>query len=747
MEKEPLYEMTGTVEHIVFRNDKNQYTVLEVSCGDEGLVTVVGTFPFVSPGEELHIYGTWSNHPTFGPQFKAETFEHRRPATAAAMLRYLSSGAVKGIGPATAGKIIELFGENTLDVIANDPERLSTVKGITKEKARKISLEMNKVIELREGIRELLLYTGVFGINPEDAIRVWKRFGSASIETIRENPYCLCEDSLEISFDCADAIAASMERPQDDAGRIRAGIVHVLRHNLNNGHTCLPADKLTLAASHLLGVEEERTQEELVQLCACGALIAEGFSGKAFVFLPKLYRAESYAAERLDTLLRFPAQVLENAGKRIREIERETGFCYAEKQREAILCALEKGMLILTGGPGTGKTTTLNAIIRILKERGEEVLLAAPTGRAAKRMSELTGEEAKTIHRMLQVSWDEQDLPVFNRNEHNPLECDALVIDELSMVDAQLFEGVLRALPLGCRLVLVGDSDQLPSVGAGNVLGDLIASKRFPTVELKEIFRQSRESLIVTNAHAIVNGQMPDLSSVHGDCFFMGASDPAAAAETIVSLCASRLPRTYGYSPFADIQVLCPGRKGELGVYELNKKLQAALNPEERGKKQINLNGIILREGDKVMQVRNDYDIPWQREDGTAGEGVFNGDIGLVLKIDRNAGNVTVWMDDRYVVYETEQAMRSLELAYAVTIHKSQGNEFPAVIIPVLRCPMQLSYRNLLYTGVTRAKSTLILIGQPGNVRQMVENDKRTRRYTALKKFLLGENEQHEPFA
>lgn len=395
MEKEPLYEMTGTVEHIVFRNDKNQYTVLEVSCGDEGLVTVVGTFPFVSPGEELHIYGTWSNHPTFGPQFKAETFEHRRPATAAAMLRYLSSGAVKGIGPATAGKIIELFGENTLDVIANDPERLSTVKGITKEKARKISLEMNKVIELREGIRELLLYTGVFGINPEDAIRVWKRFGSASIETIRENPYCLCEDSLEISFDCADAIAASMERPQDDAGVFERVLSMYCAITSTTGIRVCLRTKLTLAASHLLGVEEERTQEELVQLCACGALIAEGFSGKAFVFLPKLYRAESYAAERLDTLLRFPAQVLENAGKRICEIEREAGFCYAEKQREAILCALEKGMLILTGGPGTGKTTTLNAIIRILKERGEEVLLAAPTGRAAKRMSRTHGRRSQ----------------------------------------------------------------------------------------------------------------------------------------------------------------------------------------------------------------------------------------------------------------------------------------------------------------------------------------------------------------
>ena len=742
MEKEPLYEVTGTVEHIVFRNEKNQYTVLELSCGD-GLVTVVGTFPFISPGEELHIYGTWSSHPTFGPQLKAETFEHSRPATAAAMLRYLSSGAIKGIGPSTAGKIVGMFGENTLEVIAREPERLCAIKGITAERARQISEELNKV----NGIRELLLYVGAFGINPEDAVRIWKLYGPASIDMIRENPYCLCAEELEISFDCADSIAASMERPADDNGRVCAGIVHVLRHNLNNGHTCLPADKLVSAAARLLGVTEEQTMEALVEQCRSGALINENFLGRHFIFLPKLYRAESYAAERLGVLMQYPPQQIVGIEDEIARVERENGFAYAEKQKEAIRCALDKGMLILTGGPGTGKTTTLNAIIRILKEHGEVVMLAAPTGRAAKRMSELTGEEAKTIHRMLQVDWDEKDMPVFIRNDHNPLECDALVIDELSMVDAQLFEGVLRALPLGCRLVLVGDSDQLPSVGAGNVLGDLIASRLFPTVELKEIFRQASQSLIVTNAHAIVQGEMPELGRVDSDFFFMRAADPAAAAETIVSLCSARLPNTYGYSPMGDIQVLCPGRKGELGVYELNKKLQAVLNPEDNKKQQITANGLTLREGDKVMQTRNDYNLPWSREDGTAGEGVFNGDIGIILTIDKHAGNMVVLVDDRYVLYELDHALRSLELAYAVTVHKSQGNEFPAVIIPVLGTVPQLSYRNLLYTGVTRAKSTLILIGQPDNVRRMVNNDKRTRRYSALLKFLLGEDAKDAPTA
>ena len=742
MEKEPLYEVTGTVEHIVFRNEKNQYTVLELSCGD-GLITVVGIFPFISPGEELHIYGSWSSHPTFGPQLKAETFEHSRPATAAAMLRYLSSGAVKGIGPATAGKIIELFGDNAMDVIANEPERLCAIKGISKEKAKQISDELNNV----NGIRELLLYVGSFGINPEDAVRIWKYYGPASIDMIRENPYCLCDEALEISFDCADSIAASMERPADDNGRVCAGIVHVLRHNLNNGHTCLPVDKLIPAAAGLLGVEEDQAMEALVEQCRSGALINEKFLERDFIFLPKLYRAESYAAERLQILMQYPPQQIVGVEDEIDRIERENGFAYADKQREAIRCALDKGLLILTGGPGTGKTTTLNAIIRILKERGEEVMLAAPTGRAAKRMSELTGEEAKTIHRMLQVDWDERDLPVFIRNDHNPLECDALVIDELSMVDAQLFEGVLRALPLGCRLVLVGDSDQLPSVGPGNVLGDLIASQMFPTVELKEIFRQSQQSLIVTNAHAIVRGEMPELGRVDSDFFFMRAADPVAAADTIVSLCSSRLPGKYGYSAFGDIQVLCPGRKGDLGIYELNRKLQAVLNPEDKKKEQVSMNGMTLREGDKVMQTRNDYNLPWSREDGTAGEGVFNGDIGIILTIDKHAGNMVVLVDDRYVLYEVDHALRSLELAYAVTVHKSQGNEFPAVIIPVLGTVPQLSYRNLLYTGVTRAKSTLILIGQPENVRRMVNNDKRTRRFSALLKFLLGENKTDAPIA
>ncbi len=737
MAENGLLELSGTVEHVIYHNDKNQYTVLEMAAGDER-VTVVGAFPFVSEGEELQVYGTWDTHPSFGQQFKAQTFERARPATAAAMLKYLASGAVKGIGPATARRIVEEFGEKALEVIEQEPERLTQIKGITREKAQAIGDELQRVF----GIRELMAYLGAYGVRPEEAVLVWKAYGPDSVACIQEDPYRLCDEGIGISFDIADSIAESMEKPRDDLGRVQAGVLYVLRHNLDNGHTCLPWDKLCPAAAQMLGVELELAQDAVYTLCQGFVTRCENFDEKDFIFLEKQHLSEEYISARMKAMLRMPPQALKGAALQIATIERSRGIRYAEKQKEAIRAAMEKGVLILTGGPGTGKTTTLNAIIHILKISGEKVLLAAPTGRAAKRMSELTGEESKTIHRLLQVDWDDQDNPVFTRNERNPLDCDCLVVDELSMVDAYVFESLLRALPLSCRLVLVGDSDQLPSVGAGNVLGDLIASGLFPTVQLKEIFRQSMESLIVLSAHRIVEGQMPDLRRRDSDFFFMPREDPAEAAKLIVSLCAQRLPKSYGFSSVSDIQVLCPGRKGELGTVELNKLLREAINPPEKGKTEAKINGQLFRLGDKVMQVKNDYNLPWVREDGTSGEGVFNGDMGVITEIDRPGGAIRVQVDDKEVLYDFEHAASELEPAYAVTVHKSQGNEFTAVVIPVLDPPSQLRYRNLLYTGVTRAKQLLILVGRQSTVAAMIENDRKTRRYTGLARFLAREGEE-----
>lgn len=732
MPEKILLEMNGTVEQIVYRNEKNQYTVLEINNGQE-LVTVVGCMPFLSVGEELHVVGTWGHHPNFGPQFKAEVCERSKPATAAAMLKYLSSGAVKGIGPSLATRLVDAFGENVLDVLENEPERLATIRGISREKAGKLSEAFQKVC----GIREMMAYLARYGMSAEEAVRIYRLFGSHAREKIEQDPYCLCCQELSVDFARADQIAHQMNTPDDAACRVQAGVLYVLRHNTGNGHTCLPREKLLPAAARMLGVELETAEAGLNELLSCGDLQEVDIGHMQAVFLPAYFEAEWYMAQRLQVMMDMPPAPLTDANRSIEQIEKENGITYAAEQKEAIRLALQNGLLILTGGPGTGKTTTLNAVIRILKSCGQTVFLAAPTGRAAKRMSEVTGEEAKTIHRLLQVAWDSQDRPVFMRNEKDPLECDAVIVDELSMVDSLLFAALLKAIPMGCRVILVGDSEQLPSVGAGNVLGDLIASELFPTVQLKQIFRQSMQSLIVTNAHRIIGGGMPELTRHDSDFFYLPFYEAGQIARTIVDLCVRRLPKSYDYTIWQDIQVLCPGRKGELGTFEMNRRLQEVLNPPERGKNEVKIDGTILREGDKVMQIKNDYDLPWSKEDGTTGKGIFNGDVGILTCVDKKAGSLTVMIDDKEVLYDMEEA-GELELAYAMTIHKSQGNEFPAVIIPMFPGPKQLSYRNLLYTAITRAKELLILVGEKECVYQMVENDRKTRRYSALCLFLTG---------
>lgn len=741
-EDEKQLQLTGTVESVTFHNENSGFTVLEMRT-DQELVTVVGTMADVAPGEQLRVTGSWNMHTNYGLQFHADACERTLPTSTAAIYRYLSSGAVKGIGAATARRMVDAFGEKTLDIIENEPKRLSEIRGISEAKAQRISEEFKRMF----GVREVMLFLGEYGVTPAESMRVWKLWGAASVDRIKQNPYLLCTEGIAVGFERADAIAVNLGVAQNDRIRIRAGAVHILRHNAGQGHTCLPEDRLTATTAQMLDVSQEEASagiEELVQdhtveredLCRPNGL-------RPFIFIPALHRAEHYAAGRLRMMMMYPPQRFLNVEEDLAYVEAAAGIRYERLQREAIRKALAQGVLILTGGPGTGKTTTLNAIIQVLERKGQRVLLAAPTGRAAKRMSEVTGREAKTIHRLLEVAWDADNRPTFARNEQNMLECDALIVDELSMVDSMLFSSLLRALPLGCRLVMVGDSDQLPSVGPGDVLHELIASNLLPTVQLQEVFRQSLKSLIVSNAHRIVRGEMPELNVRTQDFFFMEDHQRDHIRDTVVQLYTTRLPKRYGYSPLTDIQVLCPSRKGELGVNELNKRLQEAVNPPENSKPEITINGMMFRVGDKVMQIKNDYDIPWSKPDGTGGTGVFNGDVGILCSIDRTTETIRIRFDDRDAVYSFETA-GNLDLAYATTVHKSQGSEFEAVIMPMYPGPPQLYYRNLLYTAVTRAKSLLVMVGVPSVVQTMVENDRRTKRYSGLCCFLNGPSAEKE---
>ena len=733
MTKNELYEVCGCVERVVYRNEENEYTVIEIGCDDD-VITAVGTMPLVHEGEELKLIGTFSNHPTYGQQFNVSAFERSMPTSVLGILKYLSGGAIKGIGPATAARLVKEFGENTLEVMEKEPERVAKLKGITLDKAKAFSEQL----AANNSIRELLAYLGAYGITAQDAIALWKQFGADTIRIIEDDPFALCIGTTSVNFETADMIARKKDIPEDSSIRIRAGLAYVLRHNRRSGHTCLPQDKLIETTAAFLEVELFKVQSALESMITDGTLVRDVFSQREFIFLPDLYASEAYIAARMKMLLRYPVASMSDASRLIEKVENNTNIKYAQLQKEAITQALCKGLVVLTGGPGTGKTTTLNGIISILKSKGETVLLAAPTGRAAQRMSELTGCEAKTIHRLLEVQWNRDDQPEFQKNEMNLLNCDALVLDELSMVDTILFESVLRALPLGCRIILVGDSNQLPSVGAGNVLADLIASEVVPVVALKEIFRQSQQSLIVTNAHKIVSGNMPVLDVKDNDFFFLPCNNMNAAKELIVSLCSERLPKSYGYSPVSDIQVLTPGRKGILGTGELNQALREALNPPSKHKAEITFGFATFREGDKVMQVKNNYNISWLKDSGEFGEGIFNGDIGTIEKIDTVSRRMQIRFDDRSAVYDGD-CVADLELSYACTVHKSQGNEFEVVVMPIIKNSKYLFYRNLLYTGVTRAKKLLILTGSRESVEYMVNNNVRTLRYSGLKNMLVRE--------
>lgn len=726
-----LETLRGTVESVVFRNMENGWTVFEMDC-DGILHTVVGHVYEVAEGENLTVRGEWGKHPSYGRQFKAESFERELPATSAAMLRYLSSGAVKGIGAVLAKRIVDVFGVDTLEILENHPERLQEVKGISPKKAQ----SMSDAYKDQFGVRTCMLFLQQYNITAAQSIRIWKHFGANAVEIIKRNPYVLCDTGLYIGFDRADNMAMQLGMDKGDAFRIHAGIAHILRHNLyTSGHTYIPLEKLAQLAQNLLGIPEETAISAMEEMVHAEEVVKEEIGERCVLFLPEAHRAEQYIAGRLLLMRGLKAPEMGDCTTRIQEVEKRLGILYAKRQREAIEMAYHNHVMILTGGPGTGKTTILNAIIHIYEGMGLKVALAAPTGRAAKRMSEVSQHEAKTIHRLLEMSFENDNTARFQRNEKNPLDCDAIIVDELSMVDVMLFESLLCALKLSCRLVLVGDADQLPPVGAGNALRDMIDSGKVPTVELDEIFRQAAKSLIVTNAHRIVRGEMPEMNRNDRDFFFMTRRTAAQVCATVVDLMHMRLPAAYGYSPLWDMQVLTPGRKGELGANAFNKLLQDVLNPAGKGKIERPTGLGVLREGDKVMQIKNNYDLPWLRDNGEQGAGVFNGDMGRLERVDRRTGALWVRYDDRLAEYGPDH-LNELELAYAVTVHKSQGSEFKAVILPLFSGAPMLFYRNLLYTAVTRAKEITVLVGRKETVEHMVQNDRRSKRYTGLCTFL-----------
>lgn len=722
-------ELSGSVEDVIYKNADNGYTVINLGC-DEGLIAVVGNLGDVNEGERLSLRGGWITSPKYGRQFKAAMCERSMPETESEISAYLGSGVIKGLGPAIAKKIVKQFGTEALDIIDNDCMQLTVIKGITSDKALYISNEYHKIT----GVNEVIKFLGEYNFGPAHAISVWSAFEHDSIKQIKTNPYILCTSGIDIDFRSVDRMAADLGFDAENSDRVRAGIVYVLHENANAGHTCLPTEKLRESVCDNLGIERRQFESCLDDCEEKDWVVRITLGKREFVYLPEYYLAETYIAKKLAFMLRTSAQYEKDYSDEIRGVEFSENIQYEDLQRAAISACLTGSVFILTGGPGTGKTTTLNGVIKILKAQKKRILLCAPTGRAAKRMSDLTGEPARTIHRLLEVDFTAKGELKFKRNETNPLPADVVIADEMSMVDALLMCSLVRAIKPTSKFIMVGDSNQLPSVGAGNVLKDLIASHYIPSVELKEIFRQAAQSLIVTNAHRIVNGEFPVLDDRQNDFFFMNKSLESDIAGLVIQLAKQRLPDTYGFSPIDDIQVLCPTKMGMAGTKELNKQLQSAMNPPSQNKAELKFFDVIFRTGDKVMQTKNDYDVLWTKNN-EKGSGIFNGDIGIIRSVDRFSQNVTIDFEGRVAIY-TSEMLRRLEHAYAITIHKSQGSEYDAVIIPITAFTHNLLYRNLLYTGVTRAKKMIIVIGTKELVKTMVDNNRKMLRYSLLRPLL-----------
>ena len=727
---ETKIKLKGTVTDITYRNDVNSYTVFAVDTGEEEL-TVVGTAPDLKLGDKVELIGDYVYHSVYGRQFKAQFCNALLPETVEDLYHYLASGVIKGIRESTALKIIDKFQEKTFDILENEPERLAEIKGISLEKAKKIGKEYSR----QSSTRALIINLSKYGLNTNECLMAYDKFGNSAIDMIENNPYILCEGEKRISFERAEQIAELLPRKPESKFRTEAGILYVIRHNYNNGHTCLPLEKIFEPSGSLLNETRENIEISVDNLIKSNRVVIEKIDNRDFIFLPEAFHAEKGIANRLKVLLKFPPENPIDVAAHIGKIEKSCNIEFAQLQKEAIITAVNKGVLILTGGPGTGKTTTLNGIINMFEKDFLHIALCAPTGRAAQRMTETTGRTATTIHRLLEVEWGEGDKPVFKRNLRNPLDCQAIIVDEMSMVDIFLFSSLLDALPFGCRLIMVGDSDQLPSVSPGNVLKDLIESGLIPVVQLKEIFRQSLESNIVKNAHAIVNGEKIHTDNKDGDFYLLQRTFPLDAVRTIKELITTRLPNAYSFDPATQIQVLCPSKKGDTGTFNLNVVLQEAINPPSQDKKEYNTGYRLFREGDKVMQTRNNYNIHWESRDDE-GDGIFNGDIGFIETIDMRRDVIIIDFAGKRATYSKEQ-LQEIELAYAVTVHKSQGSEFDAVVMPVISVNSRLCYRNLLYTAVTRAKKLLILVGTTGCLNSMIENNKTQLRYSSLKHFLL----------
>ena len=720
--------LKGTIENIVYRNDKNDYTVMEIVDGNDELVCAVGIIPMSFEGEIVTLRGRWTYHKEFGKQFAFDSFEKSMPDDVDGIYKYLASGTIKGIGPVTALKIVNRFGIESFDVIEHRPEWLADIPGITRKKAVAIS----EAFREQSGIRGVMMFCKDY-MGVGDVAKVYKQFGTGAIGIIKENPYILCNGELGISFDKADAIAKSLGTALDSEHRILSGLIFAInRKAALGGHTCLPEAEIIAEAAEILEISTD-------SVSTCLNMLLDKSELSCYVMDGVNYIMTNETAEAEDLIARNIQRISESAGRfgamdisaLIEKIEYDLRLRFAPMQREALFASLENGVMILTGGPGTGKTTVVRAMLSIFVSIGLRTVLAAPTGRAAKRMSEATGEEAKTVHRMLEMEKGVDGSIRFGRGERNPLSENVVIVDEASMLDLSLTSALLRAMKRGSRLVLIGDSDQLPSVGSGNVLADLIGSERIRTVRLTEIFRQSKESLIVTNAHRINEGTPPLLNVTDSDFFFVRREWEGDIAETVATLIDERLPKTYGKDIKEKIQVITPSKKGNGGVEIMNTVLQAKLNPPSKYKKERAAHGVVFREGDRVMQTVNNYDIEWEKN-GAVGVGLFNGDIGIIEKIDTDEEVIEIRFDDKLARYSYTM-LDELDLAYAITVHKSQGSEYPVVIIPMYHCAPMLMARNLLYTAVTRAKNMVILVGKAEISRKMTENNRQILRYTALK--------------